>query len=81
MKLRKRDSDGNLFGALDPNTIKDTRTYKVEFPGGEIAELTANAIAEAMYAQCDDDGYKYLLFDCIVYHKKNDKALTPRPNL
>ena len=29
-----------------------------------------------MYAQCDDDGKEYLLFDCIVDHKKNDKALT-----
>jgi len=76
VKSRKRDSDGNLFGVLDPNPIKDTRTYEVEFPGGEIAELTANAIAEAMYAQCDDDGNEYLLFDCIVDHKKNDKALT-----
>ena len=70
MKSRKRDSYGDLFGVLDPNLIKDTRTYEVEFPGVEIAELTANAIAEAMYAQCDDDGNKYLLFDCIVDHKK-----------
>ena len=78
VKLRKRDSDGNLFGALNPNPIKDTRTYEVEFPGGEIAELTVNAIAEAMYSQCDDDGNKYLLFDCIVEHKMNDKALTSK---
>jgi hypothetical protein len=63
---------------LDPNPIKDTRTYEVEFPGGEIAELTANAIAEAMYAQCNDDGNEYLLFDCIVDHKKNNKALTQK---
>ncbi len=70
VKLRKRYSYGNLFDVLDPNPIKDTRTYKVEFPGGKIAELTANAIAEAMYAQCDVGGNKYLLFDCIVDHKK-----------
>jgi hypothetical protein len=81
VKLKKRDSDGNLFGVADPNPIKDTRTYKVEFPGGEIAELTANAIAEAMYAQCDDDGNKYLLFDCIVDHKRNHKALTSKTQL
>jgi hypothetical protein len=68
--------DGNLVGVANSNPIKDTRTYEVEFPDGEIAELTANAIAEAMYAQCDDDGNEYLLFDCIVDHKKSDKALT-----
>ena len=76
VKSRKRNSDGNLVGVANSNPIKDTRTYEVEFPDGEIAELTANAIAEAMYAQCDDDGNEYLLFDCIVDHKKSDKALT-----
>ena len=44
--------DGNLVGRADPNPVKDTRTYEVEFPDGEVAELTANAIAEAMYALC-----------------------------
>ena len=63
MKSRKRDSDGNFFGVADPNPIKDTPTYEVEFPGGEITELTANAMAEAMYSQCDDNGNEYLLFE------------------
>ena len=48
----------------------------MEFPDREVAELTANTIAEAMYALCDGNGNEYLLFDCIVDHKKNDKALT-----
>ena len=48
VKARKRDSDGNFTGKADPKPIKDTRTYDIEFPDGEIAELTANAIAEAM---------------------------------
>ena len=78
VKSRKRNSDGNLVGRADPNPVKDTRTYEVEFPDGEVAELTANAIAEAMYASCDDDGNEYLLFDCIVDHKKSDKALTKK---
>ena len=29
-----------------------------------------------MYTLCDDNGNEYLLFDCIVNHKKSDKALT-----
>ena len=76
VKSRKRDSDGNVIGKADPNPIKDTRTYEVEFPDGEIAELTANAIAEAMYSACDHDGNEYLLFDCFVDYKKSDKACT-----
>ena len=75
-KLRKRNLEGNLVGLADPNPIKDTWTYKVEFPDGEVAELTANTIAEAMYALYDDNGNEYLIFDCIVDHKRNDKALT-----
>jgi hypothetical protein len=43
-----KDPDGNLYGRSDSNPIKDTRTYEVEFPGEEITEMTANAIAEAM---------------------------------
>ncbi len=76
VRNRKRNSEGILVGHADPNPIKDTRTYEVEFPDGEIAELTANAIAESMYASCDDDGNEYLLFDSIVDHKKSNKALT-----
>ena len=76
VKARKRDSDGNVVGHANPNPIKDTRTYEVEFPDGEIAELTANAIAESMYSACDHDGNEYLLFDCFVDHKKSDKACT-----
>ena len=68
--------DVNLVGKADPNPIKDTRTYKVEFPDREIVELTTNAIAEAMYSACDHDGNEYLLFNCFVDYKKSDMACT-----
>ena len=76
VKARKRDSDGNVTGKSDPNPIKDNRNYEVEFPHGEIAELTASAIAEAMYSACNHDGNKYLLFHCFVDYKKSDKVCT-----
>ena len=56
VKSRKQNSDGNLVGQANPKPIKDTRTYKVEFPDGEVAELTANEIAKAMYTSCEDNG-------------------------
>ena len=40
--------------------------YQVEFPGGEVTELTTNVIAESMYSQCDADGNKYLLLNVLV---------------
>ena len=40
-----------------------------------VTELTANTIAESMYAMCDENGDHILLFDAIVDHRKNDNAM------
>ena len=58
---RKRDADGNPMGRSNPNPILDTRVYEVVFDDGDVTSLTANMIAQAMYAQCDSDGYQYML--------------------
>ena len=68
--------EGKLVGRANPNPIKDTQIYEVEFPDGKVAELTANAIAKAMYTSINGNSNEYLLFDCIADHKKSDKALT-----
>ena len=56
---RSRDANGNLRGRSHTNPILNTRMYQVEFAGSEVTELTANVIAEPMYAQCDVEGNKY----------------------
>ena len=48
----------------------------MKFEDEDVTELTANAIAESMYAMCDENGDHILLFDAIVDHKKKDKAMT-----
>ena len=53
---RKIDADGNAVGKTNDNPILDTRKYCAEFYDGEVSELTANVIAESMYAACDDSG-------------------------
>ena len=73
---RKRDHEGNVIGRSNVSPILDTREYEVKFEDGDVTELTANAIAESMYAMCDENGDHILLFDAIVDHKKNDKAMT-----
>ena len=75
---RKKDAEGNPIGRADTNPVKDSCTYEVQFPDGEVAELTANVIAELMYPLCDQEGNKYLLFDCIVGNKKSKKVLTAK---
>ena len=47
---RKTDADGNPTGRANANPIIDTREYQVDFRNGEVSELTANVIAESMYA-------------------------------
>ena len=73
---RKRDHEGNIIGRSNANPILDTREYEVKFEDGDVTELTANAISESMYAMCDEKGDHILLFDAVVDHKKNDKAMT-----
>ncbi len=59
-----------MFQQLD-NPILDTQLYDIEFLDGEVTPLTANAIAQAMYAQCDIDSNKYLLLECFVDIQKD----------
>ena len=54
----------------------DNRRYAFEFGGGEITELTANVIAESMYAQVYLDGNDALLMDSMVDYNRNEHALT-----
>ena len=48
----------------------------MNFEDGDVTELTANAIAESMYAMCNENGDHILLFDAIVDHKNNENAMT-----
>eukprot|EP00804_Cyclotella_cryptica_P009101 CCRYP_003177-RA/>CCRYP_003177-RA protein AED:0.23 eAED:0.23 QI:0/0/0/1/1/1/2/0/629 len=73
---RKRDAEGNPIGRANNNPILDTRQYEVQFADGEVTELTANVIAEVMFAQCDEDGNEYVLFDSFVDFQKDGTALS-----
>ena len=48
----------------------------MNFEDGDVTELTPNAIAESMYAMCDENGDHILLFDAIVDHRENENAMT-----
>ena len=72
----KMYADENVVGGSNDNPILDTMEYSVEFDDGEFSELTANVIAESMYAACDDSGNEYLMMDSIVDYRKIDKSLS-----
>ena len=72
---RNRDTT-NVMGRSHTNPILDTRMYQVEFPVGEVTELTTNIIAESMYAQCDLEGNESLFSDALVDYHRDNKAIS-----
>jgi hypothetical protein len=82
---RLRDKNGLPIGVANTNPILDTRMYEVEYPDGHKASLAANAIAENMFAQVDEEGNRHVLFDEIIDHrtdgsevKQQDAFITTR---
>jgi hypothetical protein len=51
VKKRLKDANGNPIGVANSNPILDTRIFEVEFLDGHTASMTANAIAENLFAQ------------------------------
>ena len=63
------------MGHGNPNPILDSRQYVVEFEDGTEDELTANAIAQSMYAQCEPYVNQYLMLDSIADFRHSTTAL------
>ncbi len=76
MTKHKRDDNGNPIGRANDNPILDTREYIVKFDDGDVTELTANLIAESMYAQCDPNSNQYVLFDDIIDYRHDHTEIT-----
>ncbi len=76
VKARKWDLDGNPIGRWSDNPILDMRLYDMEFLDGEVTLLTANMIAQAMYAQCDINDNEYLLLECFVDIQKDPTSIS-----
>lgn len=75
---RAVDAQGKPIGAYNANPILNTAVYEVQFDDGSVREYAANAIAEAIYSQCDAEGWRYTLLDSIIDHKSNDEASKDR---
>jgi len=72
---RLRDANGIPIGTAHDNPILDSRMYEVEYLDGYRASLSANAIAENMFAQVDEDGNRYTLLDSIIDHRVDGTEL------
>jgi len=72
---RKCDHNGKPIGCYNPNPILNSQIYLAEFPDGHIQELSANSIIQAVYNQIDDYGFDEQLFNDIIDHCYDSKAL------
>ena len=66
---RLKDKDGLPIGKASENPILDTRMYEVEYVDGYKTAMAANAIASNLFAQVDQDGRRFVLFDEIIDHR------------
>ena len=72
---RLRDANGLPIGTANDNPILDTRLYEVEYLDGYRTSLAANAIAENLFSQVDEEGNMHVLFDAIINHRVDGSEL------
>ena len=72
---QSRDKEGKTIGTFNQNPILNTKVYDVMFPDGSVSQYAANIIAENIYSQIDEAGYRYQLVECILDHKKDGRAV------
>ena len=72
---QSRDKEGKTIGTFNQNAILNTKVYDVMFPDGSVSQYAANIIAENIYSQIDEDGYRYQLLECILDHQKDGRAV------
>ena len=63
VKKRLRDANGLPILTSDENPILDSCVYEVEYQDGHKASMTANEIAQNLFAQVDAEGNHHGLFD------------------
>ena len=75
---RLKDKEGRSIGIASDNPILDTRMYEVEYADGHKAAMTANNIANNLFAQVDQDGNRFVLFNEIINHRKDGSEISGR---
>ena len=75
VKKRLRDEDGKPIGRANDNLMLDTRVFEVEYLDGHTTTMSANAIAECMFAQVDQEGNRLLLLDEVMDHRSTKEAV------
>ena len=75
VKKRKQTSNREVVREANPNTILDTRIYKLEFPDGAVAEYSIKTISENLFNQATDGRWDSSLFSHIIFLRKDPGML------
>ena len=76
-----KDKDGLPIGTASENPILDTRMNEVEYADGYKTAMAANAIANNLFAQVDQDGRRFVLFDEIIDHRTDGTKIKRRGHI
>ena len=72
---RLKDANGIPIGTADDNPLLDTRMYEVEYLDGDRASLSANYIAESLFAQVNNEGIQQVLMQEIINYRTNGQEV------
>jgi hypothetical protein len=75
VKRLKLNANRVPIGVAHKNPILDTCMFEVEFLDGHTASMTANAIAENLFSQVNEDGNQLQLLDEIIDYCQSANAL------
>ena len=68
---RLRDADGIPIWTANENPTLDSRMYEVDYQDGTKPSHEANYIAENLFAQVDQEGYRPVLLDKLIDYRVN----------
>jgi hypothetical protein len=63
---------GHTAGICDSNPLINTMVYEVEFDDADVAEYSANSVAENMLRQIDSEGFAITMLTSIVDFRKDE---------
>ena len=75
---RLKDKDGLPIGTASENPILDTRIHEVEYADGYKTAMAANAIANNLFVQVDQDGRRFVLFEETIDHRTDGTEIKRR---
>lgn len=73
---RSTDTGGNKIGSYHKNPLLSSALYDVEYEDGTVDRMFANAIAENIWQQTDDEGRVSFVMKEITGHRYNNRALS-----